>query len=359
MTHPVIPSRQARPTAPRAGATSPRGGSGAPRGGDAGPQAGSAPDGPLSRPRRALRILAGISCLPYLSLKVAWISGSHVGIPEHSSLLEHRATMIFANGLTVLMDAAVLVLVLLLTRPWGLRTPAWLIAVPMWVASGLLVPIMAGFPLHLLVTAFGGGAGDGGTGSGEPFLDDWVFGVVYTGFILQGLTLGALFVLYAKDRWAHLWRGPLGGPGRGGGRIAAVCAALLALFPVTVHLLWAAGADAGLTASRAEERTAGFSALEYLNVLYLVAAATGALLLTFRRPPARSARVPLALTWLGSGAVGCWGAWLLFGALLGAGDIGARPTGTMLLTYAVHMIVGLLAAAVGARFLGERAGSGR
>ncbi|WP_317987173.1 hypothetical protein [Streptomyces kanamyceticus] len=312
--------------------------------------------------RRALRVVAGLACLPYLSLKIAWISGSHLGIPGSSPLLEHRTMMIFANGLTVLMDASVLVLVLLLTRPWGLRTPAWLLAVPMWVASGLLVPIMAGFPLQLLVTALGGGAAgsSGGEADSEPFLHDWVFGVVYSGFILQGIALGALFVLYAKDRWAHLWRGRLGEPARDGARgprIAAFCAAPLALFPVTAHLLWASGVDAGLNASRAEGRDAGFAVLECLNAVYLLAAVAGALLLVLRRPPSLSVKVPLALAWLGSGAVGCWGGWLLFGALIGAGDIGQRPTGPMLLTYAVHMIIGLLVAATGARFLGERSRS--
>ncbi|MGW2227692.1 hypothetical protein [Streptomyces formicae] len=313
----------------------------------------------LSRARRAWRGVAQVACLPYLSLKVAWIFGSHLGIPAGSPLLEHRTTMILANGLTVLMDAAVLVLVLLLTRPWGLRTPAWLLVVPMWVASGLLGPIMAGFPLQLLATALGGG-GSEGEKSSEPFLHDWVFGVVYGGFIVQGIALGALFVPYAKDRWAHLWRGRLGElprDGARGPRIAAYSAALLALLPVTAHLLWAFGVDAGLNASQADERTTGSAVLEGLSAVYCLAAVAGALLLVLRRPPLLPVKVPLALAWLGSGAVGCWGGWLLFGALVSAGDVGQRPTGAMLLTYAVRMIIGLLVAATGARFLKERSGS--
>lgn len=326
------------------------------------PQADHHAPFPLGGGRRALRVVAGLACLPYLSLKAAWISGSHLGIPAGSPLLEHRTTMIFANGLTVLMDATVLVLVLLLTRPWGLRTPAWLLAVPMWVASGLLVPIMAGFPLQLLTTALGGGGANGsagGEGDSEPFLHDWVFGVVYGGFIVQGIALGALFVLYAKDRWAHLWRGRLGElprDGARGPRVAAYGAALLALFPVTAHLLWASGVDAGLNASQVEAHATGFAVLDCLNAVYLLTAVAGALLLVVRRPPPLPVKVPLALAWLGSGAVGCWGGWLLFGALVGAGDVGQRPTGPMLLTYAVHMIIGLLVAATGARFLRERSG---
>ncbi|QEV17443.1 hypothetical protein [Streptomyces alboniger] len=324
----------------------------------------------LGRPRRALRFVALLACVPYLTLKVAWICGSRLGIPEGSSLLDHRALMVFANGLTVLMDAGVIVLVLILTRPRGLRTPAPLLVFPMWAATGLLVPIMAGFPLQLLVRAFDGSVRDSaGSGGDEPFLADWVFGVVYTGFIVQGGALGALFVLYARDRWGHLWRGrvgdlPLPGAGERGARAAAVAAALLALLPLALHVLWATGSTAGLSAARAEERTTDSSVLECLDAAYLAAAVAGALMLAFRRLPVLRAlealpvKVPLALAWAGSGAVGCWGAWLLLASLTGpADDLSRQPTGLMLLTYSVQMIIGILVAALGARFLKARAGS--
>ncbi|MEV0119971.1 hypothetical protein AB0I16_00230 [Streptomyces sp. NPDC050703] len=320
---------------------------------------GAAAPSPRTRFRRALRFAALAACVPYLSLKVAWIAGSRIGIPEGSTLLDHRALMVFANGLTVLMDGAVVVLVLLLTGPRGTRTPARFLVPPMWAATGLLVPIVAGVPLTRLARAFGGsGGGDGGGGTAEPFLDAWVFGVVYTGFIVQGVALGALFVLHAGDRWGHLWRGRPGDLPRGGGRArraAALAAALLALCPTALHLLWATGATTGLSAARIEERGSDFAVLEALNALYLAAAAAGGLILAFRWRPALPVKVPLALTWLGSGAVACWGGWLLFGSLMTLDDAGGRPTGTMVLTYAVHVIVGTLVAAVGARFLTERA----
>ncbi|WP_069884544.1 hypothetical protein [Streptomyces luteocolor] len=327
-----------------------------------------APAGPArtlhapGRARHALRWAAGIACVPYLTLKIAWILGSRVGIPEGSSLLDHRALMIVANGVTVLMDATVVVLALLLTRPWGLRTPAWLLAAPMWIATGLLTPIMAGYPLQLLLAAFGvGGEGLSADGASEPFLADWVFAVVYTGFIVQGIALGSLFALYARDRWGHLWRGRIRDVPRPGGRwprILASAAALLALLPVTLHLLWAAGSTAGLDAARAKDRTADFHVLEALDALYLVAAVAGALVLVFRRLPGLPVKVPLALAWAGSGAVGCWGGWLLLASLLRpADDLAARPTAPTLLAYSVQMIIGLCVAAAGLGFLRERAGS--
>jgi hypothetical protein len=314
---------------------------------------------------RALRALAILATLPYLTLKVAWIAGSHLGIPAGSTLLDHRGTMIFANGLTLLMDASVIVLALLLTRPWGQRTPAWLLALPMWAATGLLTPIMVGFPLQLLVKALGGSVNEpsaqGGDGSGA-FLDAWVFGVVYGGFILQGLALGALFVLYARDRWGHVWRDRVGDLPRATGRHGlqrgvAIAAALLALAPMAMHLLWVTGSTIGLSEARTGERTTDFYALEALDMIYLGSAVAGGLLLAFRWAPVLPVKVPLALAWLGSGAVACWGGWLLFASVGGMDDITRRPTAAMLLTYSVQMIAGMLVATVGVRFLRERAGT--
>jgi hypothetical protein len=269
------------------------------------------------RTRRILRAVAVVSCVPYLALKAAWVAGSHVGIPEGSSLLDDRLTMAVINGLSILLDSAVVVLALVLTRPWGLRVPAWLLAFPVWVATGLLAPIMAGFPAQLVVRAFGGGSAS--SAGRKAFLDEWVFAVVYTGFIAQGLALGGLFVLYARGRWGHLWRGrvwdlPVGAVGPAH-RALAVAAAVLALLPLTLHALWACGVSAGLGEGRAADRGGEFYVLEALYVVFLLAAVAGAVLLAFRRGRALPVSVPLSLVWVGSGAVACWGGWLSLASL--------------------------------------------
>ncbi|MFI7411461.1 hypothetical protein ACIBU0_22610 [Streptomyces sp. NPDC049627] len=311
---------------------------------------------PLSRSRRILRAVAVVSCVPYLSLKIAWVAGSHVGIPEDSGLLDHRLTMAVVNSLSVLLDSAVVVLALVLTRPWGLRVPAWLLAFPVWVATGLLTPIMTGFPLQLVVRAFGGSTTTGS--GGEAFLDEWVFTVVYSGFIAQGIALGALFTLYARDRWGHLWRGPVWelpvGVIGAAQRVTAVAAGVLALFPLTMHLLWACGATAGLSDGRTTDRTGDFYALETVYAAFLLVAVTGGGMLAFRRGRALPVKVPLGLAWVGSGAVTCWGGWLALASLGEVDDIADRATPLMSLTYAGQMIVGILVATVGAYFLAER-----
>jgi len=332
----------------------------------ASPRQGDTPASPLThRPadpgpfRRALRAVAIVACVPYLCLKVAWIAGSHIGIPAGSSLLEHRVAMAVGNGLTVLMDSAVILLTLLLTRPWGLRVPAWTLLLPVWVATGLLAPIMTGFPLQLLVRGLGAAVNKPSGTDHKPFLDEWVFGVVYTGFIVQGLALGVMFLLYARDRWGYVWRGRMGElPAVSGGaaqRAYAVTACVLSLFPLVMHTMWACGGTVGLNAGRVAERNTDSYVLEATYVCFALAAVAGAGLLTFRRGRRLLVAVPLALAWVGSGVMACWGGWMLLASLMpNVGDPADRPTALLILTYAGQMIIGFLLAALGARFIAQR-----
>lgn len=105
------------------------------------------------------------------------------------------------------------------------------------------------------------------------------FGVVNSGFIVQGLALGALFALYAGDRWGHLWRGALRhlpySPTAPALRVAAVAASLTALVPGTPHLLRATGSASGLNTTRIAERTGDFYALEAVYRLFVAVAVAG------------------------------------------------------------------------------------
>ncbi|MFJ2937783.1 hypothetical protein ACIO8G_34050 [Streptomyces sp. NPDC087219] len=307
------------------------------------PGAGPRPSGA----RRALRVLAILACVPYVSLKIAWVAGSEIGIPAGSVLLERPRTMAIANSVTVLADILVVVLALLLTQSWGRRVPAWLLALPMWAATGLLTPIMTGYPTQLAVALLGGD--ERAAAPAEPFLDSWVFAVVYGGFILQGLSLGTLFALYARDRWGHLWRGRLGGLSARvsgpGVRAAALAAAALALFPLTLHARWLFGSTEGLSPRQIAERDADFTVLEFQQIAFLVVAVAFTLFLVLRRPAPLKARTVLALAWTGSGAVGCWGAYMSLVALMPETDPAKQVTALTQLSYAGEMITGLLLAA--------------
>ncbi|MEU4211967.1 hypothetical protein AB0F13_18500 [Streptomyces sp. NPDC026206] len=309
--------------------------------------------------RRLLRALAIAACAPYLSLKVAWLAGSRIGIPQGSTLLDDDMILKAANAVTVLMDLGVIGLALLLTRPWGRRIPSWLLLLPMWGATGLLIPVMAGFPAQLLLRALGVTSAEKPSGAG-PFLAEWVFQVVYGGFIVQGLALGALFTLYARRRWGHLWQGDTGEAagalwGRGQ-QLAAGAAALLAVAQAGVHLMWASGSRDGLPPTLAGQYTADMAVQDAAYALYGALAVTGLVLLR-RGGRALPLRGPLLLAGVGSSAVGCWGAWMLAASLLRLHDGDRAATGLMMITYSVQVIVGLLVLAAGARFFSRRAAS--
>ncbi|MDT0306758.1 hypothetical protein RM780_07250 [Streptomyces sp. DSM 44917] len=321
------------------------------------------------RPRRSrpgarplLRALAIASCVPYLALKVAWLCGSHVGIPPGSELRspDGAATLAAANALTAAMDACVIVLAFALTRPWGRRLPAWLLLLPLWAATGLLAPIVTGYPVSLAVGLLTDAAPAGGQEGEDAFLAPWVFGLVYGGFGVQALALGGLFALYIRDRWGHLLAGRLTAPPASRAwRAAAVATAALATATAVPDALWLAGSTAGLAPEQADGRDVTFFVTAVFAVLFAAAAAGGALLTAFR--PRRLARLPLpgalAAAWTGSAALAAWGGWLLLAATLTRGTAlpGERIPAVTLLSYAGQVLAGTLILALGARLLAARA----
>ncbi|MEU8761687.1 hypothetical protein [Streptomyces sp. NPDC048659] len=344
MTSPTLPTGAARAAADRT--TADRAASAVPA---------AVPPGPL---RPVLRALAIVACLPYIALKSVWVAGGRLGIPDGSVLLDHPTTMGVANGLSVLADAAVVLLALLLTRPWGLRVRAWPLLFPLWAATGLIGPVMAAYPAQLLAGALGGSGGGSAGPPDEPFLDTWVFPVVYGGFIVQGLCLGTLFALYARDRWGRVWRGRLGGPPASasgpGTRAAAVAGALLALVPATLCLLWAAGLGGGLSPAFAVAYDTDRAVVDAVRGGFLLLAAGSVLLLALRRPAGLRVRAVLGVAWVSTGAAGCWGAYMTLVSLLPAAEAGKAPSGLMVAAYAGEMITGFLLAGCLAAVLGRR-----
>ncbi|MFK0047361.1 hypothetical protein ACIQU4_25245 [Streptomyces sp. NPDC090741] len=302
--------------------------------------------------RKALRVAALAATVPYLVLKSAWLSGSRVGIPDDSPLLDPGMFLTAANTVTLAMDASVLVLVLVLTRPWGMRVPPWLLTLPAFVATGLLTPILIAFPAQLLIRAAGQGGPAHAGEVARPFLDSWVFTVVYSGFSIQALALAGLFVPYARERWGRRWQGVLGRRLPSPTGVVAGAAALGGLVLAAVHVYWAFGGAAGLGEERAAAHTAVAGVVSGAHAICALAAAAGALLLV--RGGSRAAWWPLALTWIGSAAALCWGLWPWVASLGPQLDGGEPPSGGVRLIYAGQMITGICAAAVLTRFLTSR-----
>ncbi|WP_392892175.1 hypothetical protein [Streptomyces sp. LN699] len=302
--------------------------------------------------RRILRAVAIAATVPYLTLKSAWLAGSHLGIPDGSDLLGPGLILPLMNALSLVMDSGVVLLALVLTRPRGLRVPARLLTVPVFVATGLLTPIVLGYPGQLLMAALGSGPDAAERAAREPFLEPWVFNVVYLGFIVQAVALAGLFVPYARQRWGRRWQGRLGErlpPSTG---VVAGAAAVMALAVAAAYVYWGFGGTAGQNPTQIARYSSDSGVVSVAHAICALAAGAGSVWLA--QGGSRRARGPLAVAWIGSSATLSWGMWLAV-ALLGAGSgPDERPTAATVLLYAAQMIIGLLAVTVLTRFLAAR-----
>ena len=267
---------------------------------------GPAPqDGP-GRLRTAVCWGAAAATLPYLALKGLWLAGSDVGIVDAATL--DNGTYRAANAVTVVLDAFVVLLALALTYRFGRRLPAWLLVAPMWVATGLLGPIAALLPATVTL------ASDRARGASQDALADWVYVLVYTGFTVQGLLIGAAFALYAARRWPGVLHGRLGAAGASPlapvHRFLAGGLAVLAAVVAALNLAYALGMRAGL--GELADRQTGVDRLTLaVYAAFGLLVVVGLPALVTRRPAGWPAWLPLAMTWLGSGAMTAWGLYFL------------------------------------------------
>lgn len=308
-----------------------------------------------SRLQFAAVILVVSGCLPYLALKTAWISGSSVGIPASSMLhSEHFADLLVGvNFVTLLMDAAVLALVLVLTRPWGRQFPAWIILVPTWTATGLLGPILVAFPVQKAADVIGTTQ----TQASAAMLEPWVFDTVYAGFGLQAVGLGALFMAYSFRRWPHVRargfeRASHAPASTLRNNVYAYCAAITPAVPLALQTMWAVLAATGTGPAYLTQLGRNDVLGHAAMALFASAALVGAVLLV-HRPHQVPAVLPLVLAWSGSGSLATWGAWRLLALLIPSAS--GPPSAMEVGLFAAQLVAGLLSGYLLAQAVGERA----
>lgn len=139
-----------------------------------------------------------VAVLPYVTLKLMWLSGSTVGLDTSTIGHMQDTRLVVGNVVTVGLEILALGLAFALIRPWGRKIPGWLVFVIAGGATGLLAPLLLGLPVGVLVQqAIEGTTSSGGEGDLQP----WVFLVVYAGFGLLAVGLACLLAFYAGDRW--------------------------------------------------------------------------------------------------------------------------------------------------------------
>lgn len=291
-----------------------------------------------SRTRWAISLLAILGTLPYIGLKLLWLAGSRVGIedPDFGGV-----EMWVANALTMGLDLVAVGMALAFVMPFGQRIRSWLVLCPMWVGTGFLGQVLVVVPLQLLL-------GTPATEeSGDGPLAEWVFTMVYAGFMWQGVFLLTGFVLYARARWSAALSGDAvgrPGPDEAPAVLPALGLSVLGGLATIAHVV---GVFDPAAANIVGE------------VLLSVAAVAGLALLAGWWPGTpRWAAVVLA--WLGSGAMFAWGCYLLVVMLVPNDLVGdATVRWTDLLAEALKVAGGVATAVTGAWLLRRRLGGVR
>lgn len=253
------------------------------------------------RVRVVLAVVAVLACVPYVVLKVAWLTGSTIGLRDPD--LANSTTMEIANLVTLGMELVGATLAVLLVLPVGQRVAAPLLQVPMYVGSGLLGGVLLLVPVQALL----GNRGSQPSSEAAPTgpIEPWVYSIVYGGFMVLGISLLVIFADYAWKRWVLTdgWARRLGAPTPAPTRERTIAIAHGA-FLVAVCLT-------GLVVSAREDFVGG------PDIVALTMATTclaGLAMLATGRPRRVRAYVPLLMAYVGSAVVATWG--LFFAVIL-------------------------------------------
>lgn len=256
-----------------------------------------------------LRAVAGhgaaLAVLPYLLIKIAWTLGLLLPTPAMGA-----GSWRAINAVTAVLAAAGILLALAFCRPWGERVPAGVIALPVWVGTGLLVPMV------LLAPVLGPAAISRDAQGGSA--DLWAYEQIFIMISLVGVGVGLPLALagYVRARWPHVL-GPLATPAppapahtlslqRNLGRFGAGGAILLAL----ARIYWAAGGTVGLDPTAQGTRDQWWHLLSLSTGVWALAGAWAALVLVTQRG-ARRIFPPLATAWIASGMLFAYGLYAL------------------------------------------------
>jgi hypothetical protein len=305
------------------------------------------------------RLIAGygaIACaLPYLALKLVWLSGGTLGVADQRMMRD--SSMIALNAITAGMDVVGVMIALAFTHRWGLRMPAWLVLPPIWVASGLLAKFVVEVPVVVIARTLGPASASRVVGG--P-VQPWVYAVVYPGFTGLGIGLIFAFVLYARTRWPWAFQSTTGdapsGPTHAVQAPLASAAALMAIAVGGLHAAWALGATVGLGPELVARRTISSRLINGIDGALMLAGAVGVLMLVHRLGRRAPSWLPLVLAWVGGGSLFSWGLWHMILVLPNTALVRDRP-GEMALPNVlglVRLLAGLVVGLVTLFLLAER-----
>ena len=248
----------------------------------------------LMRMRRIWGYGTAISVSPYLLIKIAWTFGlfmptDQMGDPSWRT----------ANAVTMVLAAACILLAMAFCRPWGERLPSWLVALPVWVGTGLLVPML------LLAPILGPAAITRDMEAGTA--DFWVYEQIFVMVSLVGVGICLPIALagYAKARWPEALGGPIDcGELPGNTRKLQITLARFVaggcILLAIIKIFWATGGTLGIEPAMLDDRDIWWRLLSLSTGVWAFAGAWGLLVLTSHRG-SRRFLPPMAAAWISSG----------------------------------------------------------
>ena len=259
----------------------------------------------LTKLRRIGGYGAAIAVTPYLLIKIIWTFGIFTPT-EQMGGADWRAV----NAGTAILAMVGVLMGLAFSQPWGERLPAWLVALPLWVGTGLLVPML------LLAPILGPAAMNRDQDAGAP--DFWIYEQALVMISLVGVGIGLPLALlgYTKARWPEAMGGPLDCPEPAGStrqlqitmaRLVAVGCVLLGV----VKIFWAAGGTLGLDSDKLDRRDIWWHLLSLSTGVWALLGVWGILVLTSRRG-SRRFFPPMGAAWVSSGMLFSYSVYNLF-----------------------------------------------
>ena len=250
----------------------------------------------LVRLRRISGYGAAIAVTPYLLIKIVWTFGLFLPTEQMGD-----ASWRMINAVTAVLAAIGILLAMAFCRPWGERLPSWLVAPPIWVGTGLLVPML------LIAPILGPAAMIRDQQAGAA--DFWVYEQIFIMISLLGIGIFLPLALagYAKTRWPEALGGTTDYKELPGNtlqlqiilaRVVAVGCILLGV----IKMYWAAGGSFGINSATMGERDVWWHLLSLSAGMWSFLGAWGILVITSRRG-SKWFLPPMAAAWISSGAL--------------------------------------------------------
>ncbi|TMV42544.1 hypothetical protein FE783_37165 [Paenibacillus mesophilus] len=248
----------------------------------------------LTKMRRIWGYGAAVAVSPYLLIKIAWTFGLFMPTDQMGD-----PSWRIANAVTMVLAAAGILLAMAFCRPWGERLPSWLVALPVWVGTGLLIPML------LLAPVLGPAAITRDIKAGTA--DFWVYEQVFVMLSLVGVGICLPLALagYAKARWPEVLGGPIdcGDPPGHTRQLQIFLARFVAggcILLGVIKVFWALGGTTGIDPAMLDDRDIWWRLLSLSTGAWSFAGAWGMLVLTSRRG-SRRFLLPMAAAWISSG----------------------------------------------------------